>query len=141
MTIFPIILASILLFGFVQAADFNIAPTTGNLGLRQEFSVNIKINTGDDSINAAQAKIKFNPDILEVEGISKDGSTFNFWLQEPKFSNTDGTIEFIGGTTSGVSGASLQVLKIKLATKVLDQASFLLLILQLLQLMEAALMF
>ena len=114
-----------LLFGnFVSAADFNISPVMGQFGLKQESSVNIKIDTADDSINAAQAKIKFNPGVLEVKSISKDGSIFNFWLQEPEFSNTEGMIEFIGGTTSGVSGASLQVLKINFIAKGIGLSEF-----------------
>ena len=108
---------TLLSVGFVQAADFNATPPTGQFSLKQEFSVNIKVDASDESINAAQAKIKFSPDILEVKSISKEGSIFNFWLQEPEFSNMDGTIEFIGGALNGVSGASLQVLKINFISK------------------------
>ncbi|MBI2063115.1 MAG: hypothetical protein HYT61_02635 [Candidatus Yanofskybacteria bacterium] len=108
---------ALLSVSFVQAADFNATPSTGQFNLKQEFSVNIKIDASDESINAAQAKIKFSQDVLEVKSISKDGSIFNFWLQEPEFSNTDGTIEFIGGALNGVSGASLQVLKINFISK------------------------
>ena len=109
-------LASILLVffasaGLAQAADFNILPAGGKLGLSQEFNVDIKINSGEQSINASQAKIKYNPAVLEVKSISKDGSGFNFWLEGPEFSNTAGEIKFIGGTPNGVSGASLEVLK------------------------------
>ncbi|MBI2058086.1 MAG: hypothetical protein HYT63_03875 [Candidatus Yanofskybacteria bacterium] len=108
---------ALLSVSFVQAADFNATSSTGQFNLKQEFSVNIKIDASDESINAAQAKIKFSQDILEVKSISKDGSIFNFWLQEPEFSNTDGTIEFIGGALNGVSGASLQVLRINFISK------------------------
>ena len=55
----------------VYASDFNILPSTDNFGLKQEFSVNIKIDSGDDVINAAQGKISFNPNILEIKNISK----------------------------------------------------------------------
>lgn len=121
-TIFTIL--GLLLGGLVFAVDFNLSPATGQFGLKQDSSVNIKINTADESINAAQAKIKFNPGVLEVKSISKDGSIFNFWLQEPEFSNADGVIEFIGGTTSGVSGASLQVLKINFVAKGVGSSEF-----------------
>lgn len=114
-----IIVITIALFSAASifAAEFNTTPPQANLGLGQELSVGIKINSGDDPINAAQAKLLFSPDILEVKSISKTGSIFNFWLQEPTFSNTDGTIEFIGGTPNGVSGASLHVLEISFAAK------------------------
>ncbi len=102
---------------FSYAADFNISPQTGIFGAKQEFEINLKIDSAGETINAAQAKLKFPANVVEVKNISKDGSIFNFWLQEPKFSNADGTIEFIGGTPSGVSGSSLQVLKITFTAK------------------------
>lgn len=112
---------SILIFvfwpAFSYAADFNIYPKTGTFGAKQEFEINLKIDSASETINAAQAKIKFPANIIEVKSISKEGSIFNFWLGEPTFSNTDGIIEFIAGTTSGVSGSYLQVLKITFTTK------------------------
>lgn len=111
------LLVYVFLAGGVYAADFNILPATGTLGIKKEISINIKIDMASETINAAQAKLKFNPNILEIKSLSKDGSIFNFWLQEPKFSNTDGTIEFIGGVPNGVSGSSLQALQINLVTK------------------------
>ena len=119
-----IILVQIFSVNSAWAADFNVAPATGQLGLGQELSVSVKINTAGDSVNAAQAKIKFSPNVLEVKSISKEGSIFNFWLQEPVFSNTDGTINFIGGTPNGVSGASLHVLKINFVTKGVGTSEF-----------------
>ncbi len=117
---------SITLFAFLPAlsyaADFNIYPQAGTFGAKQEFEVSIKIDSAGETINAAQAKLKFSPNIMEIKSISKDGSIFNFWLQEPKLSNTDGTIEFIGGTPSGFSGSSLQVLKIIFTAKGIGQS-------------------
>lgn len=103
--------------GMIQAADLNILPVSGKFGRSQEFNVDIKLNSGGQSINAAQAKIKFNPAVLEVKSVSKEGSVFNFWLEGPEFSNTAGELKFIGGTPNGVSGASLEVLKIQFIAK------------------------
>ncbi|MBI2062586.1 MAG: hypothetical protein HYT64_02770 [Candidatus Yanofskybacteria bacterium] len=111
-----------LLPAFSYAADFNIYPQAGTFGSKQEFEINLKIDSAGETVNAAQAKLKFSPNIIEVKSISKDGSIFNFWLQEPKLSNTDGTIEFIGGTPSGFSGSSLQVLKIIFTAKGVGQS-------------------
>ena len=104
-------------FTFGYAADFDIYPQTGTFGSEQEFEINLKIDSAGETINAAQAKLNFPANIIEIKNISKDGSIFNFWLGEPEFSNTDGTIEFIAGTTNGVSGSSLQVLKITFKAK------------------------
>ncbi|OGN11174.1 MAG: hypothetical protein A3C69_02480 [Candidatus Yanofskybacteria bacterium RIFCSPHIGHO2_02_FULL_43_12] len=111
------LLAYLFLAGVVHGADFNAVPATGIFGIKNNITVNIKIDTGGESVNAAQAKLKFNPDILEVESVSKDGSIFNFWLQGPVFSNKDGTIEFIGGAPNGVSGSSLQALQISFVSR------------------------
>jgi len=108
----------------IYAADFKVSPTGGTFGVGKTFSVELKINTFGESINAAQGKLQFNPDILEVRSISKVGSVFNFWLQEPAFSNETGTIEFIGGTPSGVSGSSLQAVSITFSAKALGTSDF-----------------
>jgi len=118
------LLISFFFTGLIYAADFDVIPSTGTFGVTQEFSVNIKIDSGGDSINAAQAKIQFSSNTLQVKSISKDGSIFNFWLQEPEFSNDTGIIEFIGGTPSGVSGGSLQALKINFIAKGVGSSDF-----------------
>lgn len=100
-----------------HASDFNILPSTGSFGVKREVVATVKIDTAGEIINAAQARVSFNPAILEVTSLSKVGSIFNFWLQEPVFSNTDGIIEFIGGTVNGISGSSLQVLQVHFITK------------------------
>ncbi len=111
------LLVSVLIVTVASAADFNTLPATGTYGIKNEITVNIRIDTAGETINAAQATLKFNPAIVEVKSVSKEGSVFNFWLQEPTFSNTAGTIAFIGGTINGVSGSSLQVLQITFNTK------------------------
>lgn len=100
-----------------SAASLFFAPTTGAYGVGNEIAVDIKIDSEGVGLNASQATIRFPKDILEVKSVDKAGSTFNFWLEEPTFSNTDGVISFIGGTPYGVSGASLQVAHIVFTTK------------------------
>ena len=86
----------------LYGAEFNALPSVGKFGLKQEFAIDIKIDSAGQSVNAAQAKLQFSPQILEVKSISKEGSVFNFWLQEPVFSNAEGKIEFIGGQVNGL---------------------------------------
>lgn len=106
------------------AADFKILPLSGTFGVGKIFSIDLKIDTFGESVNAAQGKLQFNPAVLEIKSISKTGSVFNFWLQEPTFANDAGTIEFIGGTPSGVSGSSLQVLSVTFSAKTLGTSDF-----------------
>lgn len=104
------------------AAELFMTPQIGTHGLNTTFSLDLKINSQGDSINAAQAHVAFPKTILEVSSISVDGSIFGFWPEEPLFSNENGTIDFIGGTVNGVSGASLQVLTIAFRAKSVGEA-------------------
>ncbi|MDP2668854.1 MAG: cohesin domain-containing protein [bacterium] len=99
------------------AAIISLIPQARIFGVGQEFSVDIKIDTEEVNINASQATIRFPIDVLELTGVEKTDSVFGFWLDEPKISNQDGTLIFTGGTTKGVSGKSLQILKMKFKAK------------------------
>lgn len=115
---------NIFIIGFVaftahiaSAATLGWIPAVGGAGIGDKITTNLKIDSGGVGINAAQATIRFPKDMLEVVSINKEGSAFNFWLEEPTFSNTDGTISFVGGTPYGISGASIEVLKVTFVTK------------------------
>lgn len=100
-----------------QAASLFFVPGTGEFGLEKEIVADLKIDSEGTGINAAQATIRFPKDMLAVKSVDKADSTFNFWLEEPTFSNEEGVISFVGGTPYGVSGASLQTLRITFTTK------------------------
>lgn len=100
-----------------QAASLFFVPGTGEFGLEKEIVADLKIDSEGTGINASQATIRFPKDMLEVKSVDKADSTFNFWLEEPTFSNEEGVISFVGGTPYGVSGASLQTLRITFTTK------------------------
>lgn len=99
-----------------EASILKLIPGTKNIGVGQEAVLNIIIDTEDVSINATQATLYFPPAVLQVIGVDKAGSVFNFWVEEPTFSNDAGTVNFIGGTSKGVSGSSLQILKVRFKT-------------------------
>lgn len=113
-----------ILFGVVmlftntaEAASLFFVPATGEFGVGSKITVDLKIDSEGVGINAAQATIRFPKDTLTVTSIDKTDSTFNFWLEEPTFSNDDGVITFVGGTPYGISGASIQVLRIVFTSK------------------------
>lgn len=116
--IFSAVIFSAFLFGRdALAAKLYISPQSGTQALNKTFSIDVKIDSQGDGVNAAQSKITFPQNLLEVKSLDKTGSVFNFWPEEPVYSNVNGSIDFIGGTVNGVSGASLQVLKITFNTK------------------------
>jgi hypothetical protein len=100
-----------------NAASLFLTPSSANAGIGGKITIDVKIDSEGVSFNASQVVIRFPKDILEVSSVDKTGSTFSFWLEEPNFSNNDGIISFIGGTPYGMSGASVQVLKIVFTAK------------------------
>ena len=113
------ILAGFILFSSAaSAATLFLAPSSGNYNVGSNFSVVVKVNSGGVPINAAEGTIVFNPNELSVVSLSKSGSVFNLWVQEPDFSNALGTINF-GGIifNPGYTGASGTFLTITLKAK------------------------
>jgi len=95
-----------------EAATLFLAPPSSEIAIGEKLTIDLKIDSEGISLNAAQAVLRFPKDTLEVVSLDKTESAFSFWLEEPNFSNTDGVMSFIGGTPYGVSGGSIQVLKI-----------------------------
>ncbi len=96
-------LALIAVPSLASAAELSFSPASGSFPSGKEFAVKVLVNPGVDSINAADGVIAFDKDVLSVSSVSKDGSAFSLWTADPAFSNTDGTIEFSGGTPTAFS--------------------------------------
>src|SRR5690242_6223558 len=100
-----------LIFGLVvmtmpattHAADILLSPDTLSFPSGQEFSLKVTVDPGSDKVNAADGSLSFDPSILSVSNISKDGSVFSLWTADPTFSNSAGTISFSGGTPTAFS--------------------------------------
>ncbi|MCX6780900.1 MAG: cohesin domain-containing protein [Candidatus Magasanikbacteria bacterium] len=97
-----------------HAATIFLSPSSGTYQVGQTFAVEVRVNSADKAFNAAQSMIQFPKDILEVKSVdSSQGATvFNFWLDAPHFSNADGSVGFVGGSTSGITDKSVQIIKI-----------------------------
>jgi hypothetical protein len=84
----------------------NNKPRSARLWLKTPASIHqneaiiipLYLNTVGTTINAAEVYIRFDPSLLEVQSVSKEGSFFTLWIDgQPRFSNIDGTISFAGG--------------------------------------------
>ena len=92
--------------GKAQAASLYFIPSTGNYNVGDIINVSILVDTQNVPINSAEANISFPSDILSVVSVNKTNSVFTFWVQEPTFSNVDGTISLSGGLpTPGYNGS------------------------------------
>lgn len=84
-------------FASAQGAKIYINPGSGSFSVDSTFDISIFIDTGEDAINAVDVQVKFPPDKLQIINPSAGTSFISLWLQQPTFSNKDGTISFIGG--------------------------------------------
>lgn len=122
-------LGLLFIFRTAYAADLFLAPESGDVYKGQQFDVTIRISAGaGEPLNAAQIKINFSKELLEVVSLSRVNSVFNTFLtDERSYSNTDGTIDLIGGIGgvggAGISGAALEVIKITFKAKELGTAT------------------
>ena len=124
-----IVLFSLFIFSFfninvVNAATLNFSPSSGNFTVGNIFTVNILVNTQGVSVNNAEAVFNFPKDFLEIVSISRSGSIFSLWVEEPVFSNSSGTLSFNGGVpTPGFTGSSGKALSVVFRVKKVGSAS------------------
>lgn len=100
-----------------SAATLSLSSNADVLHIGDTVEVLVKIDTEGAGINAIQGTLQYPKDILQATQVDKADSVFNFWLQEPSFSNDTGRVTFAGGSTVGSVGKSLQVLKIIFTVK------------------------
>lgn len=68
------------------------------LEVGKQVTVPLFIDTLQDTMNAAEVYITFNPAQIKVDSVSRDGSIFKIWIKDqPSFSNEKGEINFAGG--------------------------------------------
>ncbi|MFZ2167663.1 MAG: cohesin domain-containing protein [Minisyncoccia bacterium] len=109
---------------YAEAASYNLTADKETFVIGDTFTVDIKIESSDVGVNAAQATLSFPKDIVQVTGIDKSSSAFDFWLQGPSYSNDTGEVSFIGGSQSGISGKALEVLRVTFKVKGSGEAGF-----------------
>lgn len=79
-------------------ADMFITPTGGTVLVGETFEVQINVRS-KTPVNVFQGQLEFNSDVLTIKSINYNTSIADLWAEEPWFSNGDGTLAFIGGTT------------------------------------------
>lgn len=88
----------LLLAASAAAADLSLTPSTGSYSVGQTFTVTVKAVPNADNINAVESTVTYDPAVLSVVSVSKNGSAFSLWTAEPTFSNSAGTVTFGGGS-------------------------------------------
>ncbi len=91
----------------VFAAETSVTPATGTYAKGQTFTATVRVNPQGKNVNAVEATLTFDTSKLSVVSVSKTGSAFSLWTTEPTFSNTQGTIQFGGGSPTPFSAPSV----------------------------------
>lgn len=114
-----IALLSIVIFPhFISAATLSVIPTVSSVSVGDTFKTTIVVNTQNKAINNSEGTVQFPADMLQVVSLSKTGSIFSLWIEEPSYSNTAGTITYNGGVPNpGVIGADVNVITITFKAK------------------------
>jgi len=115
--LFKTALLTFLLFAAKDAlaATLYLNPANGTFTVDRNFTVSVFVSSGDQAMNAAEGVINFPTDKLQVVGLSKSGSIFNLWVQEPSFSNSGsvGNVRFEGVVLNpGFQGIGAKILDI-----------------------------
>lgn len=125
-----IFLSAIFIFVFflftqsASAATLYLSPSSKSVDVGNIVNVSVIVNSGGEAINSADATINFPNDLLEVVSVSKSGSIFSMWVEEPSFSNAGGVISFSGGVPNpGFNGSSGKVIGIVFKVKNKGNAS------------------
>ncbi len=114
----------LLLFPSVTfGARLHFSPASGSYTVGSTLSVGVYAST-DKALNAISGAISFPEDVLQVTSISKNQSIISLWVQEPSFSNTNGTVNFEGIVLNpGYTGESGKVLTINFRVKTAGTAN------------------
>lgn len=105
------------------SASLSFSPSSGQYEVGKNFSVTFLANTDGKTMNASSGTITFPTSNLEVVSISKTGSIFSLWVQEPTFSNASGTINFEGVVLNpGFSGNGGKLLTVTFKPKTAGSA-------------------
>lgn len=105
----------------VNAASLYFSPSSGSSEVGKNFSVSIYVSSPDQAINAASGVISFPQDKLTVVSVSKSGSIFSLWTQEPSFSGDSVSFEGII-LNPGFKGSSGKIITINFKTKAAGKA-------------------
>ncbi len=86
------------------AGSFFLSPNVGSYTVGSTITVRLVVGTGGQAINSGQATITFPTSTLEAQSVSKSGSIFTLWPEDPRI--VGDTVTFAGGLpTPGYNGS------------------------------------
>jgi len=99
------------------AGTFSLSPATGNQTLNSTFNVDVKFDTGSDTVKTIKVYLTFPANLLSVDDVLTVGSSVITWA-ERLYSNTNGTVSLSGDVdASGITGSGKLLATIKFKAK------------------------
>ncbi len=99
------VLLALVSAGPVRAAELYLDPDSGSLDReRGVFSVDMRLNNGDECVNAVEAHLNYPTEYLEATLVSRGRSILSFWPEEPRIDRDEGVVSFVGGIPGGYCG-------------------------------------
>jgi hypothetical protein len=83
-----------------SGASLTLSPESGTYAIGKTFVVDVRL-AANEPVNVAGLSVFFSPAQLDVLDVSKQGSLFNLWIEEPEFTLEPGVIHFSGGVLGG----------------------------------------
>lgn len=80
-------------------AAIRLEPYSGTTTINENFTVSVMVDS-KIAVNAFSGQLNYDPKVIEVNKIQYNTSIADLWVEEPWYSNGDGTIKFAGGTTA-----------------------------------------
>lgn len=106
-----------------QAANFAITPSSGTYTVGSTFEVSVVTDTKGQTINAVQLNISFPVDKLQLVSPSAGNSIISIYTTPPKYDNSTGKIEIIGGIPNGINTSNGLITKLTFRVKGVGSAS------------------
>lgn len=106
-----------IMFSPAQAANYSLTPANGTYTVGSTFDVSVLVDTQNQEINAVQMQLSFPADKLQLVSPSAGNSIIEIYTTPPKFDNSAGRVEIIGGIPNGINVKSGLVSKLTFRVK------------------------
>lgn len=113
----------VLWYSLAGAASFSISPAGGTHAVGSTFEVSVLVDTKQQEINAVQMQLAFPADKLQLVSPSAGNSIIEIYTTPPKFDNSTGRVEIIGGIPNGINVSNGLISKLTFRVKGVGSAS------------------
>lgn len=106
-----------------EAAKFVVTPSSGSHKVGDTFEMTVLLDTEGQTVNAIDMAFAFPPDKLQLVSPATSNSIIGVYTSAPKFNNTLGQVEIVGGIPNGVNVSAGIITKLTFRVKSVGQAT------------------